>query len=127
MNSGKVILIIQDGWGIADNPAVSAIQSAKTTFYDNALLEQSSCKLEASGLAVGLPEGQMGNSTDFFFMVFAEVGGRCLILGQGLFPKIDSSGQLSENHEIHLIQKGIFQWRNIVQQMIRGDWYDIGK
>lgn len=62
MNSGKVILIIQDGWGIADNPAVSAIQSAKTPFYDKALQERSSCKLEASGLAVGLPEGQMGNS-----------------------------------------------------------------
>ncbi|MEM8887025.1 MAG: 2,3-bisphosphoglycerate-independent phosphoglycerate mutase [Bacteroidota bacterium] len=62
MTSGKVILIIQDGWGIADNPAVSAIQSAKTPFYDKALQERSNCKLEASGNAVGLPEGQMGNS-----------------------------------------------------------------
>lgn len=62
MNSGKVVLIIQDGWGIAENTAVSAIHSAKTPFYDKSLNERSHCKLEASGNAVGLPEGQMGNS-----------------------------------------------------------------
>ncbi|MEM6800094.1 MAG: 2,3-bisphosphoglycerate-independent phosphoglycerate mutase [Bacteroidota bacterium] len=62
MDAGKVVLIIQDGWGIAENTAVSAIHSAKTPFYDKSLNERSHCKLEASGNAVGLPEGQMGNS-----------------------------------------------------------------
>ncbi len=58
----KVVLMILDGWGIASNPKVSAIDAAKTPFI-NALYQQyPHSKLEASGLAVGLPEGQMGNS-----------------------------------------------------------------
>jgi 2,3-bisphosphoglycerate-independent phosphoglycerate mutase len=58
----KVILIILDGWGIATNPAVSAIDKAKTPFVDSLYKKYPHSKLEASGLAVGLPPGQMGNS-----------------------------------------------------------------
>ncbi len=58
----KVILIIMDGWGIGNDPDVSAIAQAKTPFYNSALLKYPHSKLEASGLAVGLPLGQMGNS-----------------------------------------------------------------
>jgi 2,3-bisphosphoglycerate-independent phosphoglycerate mutase len=58
----KVILMILDGWGIATNPEVSAIDKAKTPFVDGLYKKYPHSKLEASGLAVGLPEGQMGNS-----------------------------------------------------------------
>jgi 2,3-bisphosphoglycerate-independent phosphoglycerate mutase len=58
----KVILMILDGWGIATNPEVSAIDKAKTPFVDSLYRNYPHSKLEASGLAVGLPEGQMGNS-----------------------------------------------------------------
>ncbi|WP_373520541.1 2,3-bisphosphoglycerate-independent phosphoglycerate mutase [Aquiflexum sp.] len=58
----KVILMILDGWGIATNPEVSAIDKAKTPFVDSLYNKYPHSKLEASGLAVGLPEGQMGNS-----------------------------------------------------------------
>lgn len=58
----KVLLMILDGWGIATNPTVSAIDKAKTPFVDSLYLNYPHAKLEASGLAVGLPEGQMGNS-----------------------------------------------------------------
>lgn len=58
----KVLLMILDGWGIATNPAVSAIDKAKTPFIDKLYTIYPHAKLEASGLAVGLPEGQMGNS-----------------------------------------------------------------
>ena len=58
----KVLLMILDGWGIATNPAVSAIDKAKTPFVDSLYTKYPNAKLEASGLAVGLPEGQMGNS-----------------------------------------------------------------
>ncbi|RMG31130.1 MAG: 2,3-bisphosphoglycerate-independent phosphoglycerate mutase [Bacteroidetes bacterium] len=58
----KLILIIMDGWGIADDPASSAIDAADTPFYDHAVKAYPFSKLNASGLAVGLPEGQMGNS-----------------------------------------------------------------
>ncbi len=54
--------MILDGWGITKNPEVSAIFKANTPFYDMAIGKYPNSKLEASGLAVGLPEGQMGNS-----------------------------------------------------------------
>ncbi|MFM9075698.1 MAG: 2,3-bisphosphoglycerate-independent phosphoglycerate mutase, partial [Bacteroidota bacterium] len=58
----KVLLMILDGWGIATNPAVSAVDQAKTPYFHSLLKKYPHSKLEASGLAVGLPEGQMGNS-----------------------------------------------------------------
>jgi 2,3-bisphosphoglycerate-independent phosphoglycerate mutase len=51
-----------DGWGIGTKPEVSAIAQGNTPFYDSILKKYPNSKLEASGLAVGLPEGQMGNS-----------------------------------------------------------------
>ena len=58
----KVLLMILDGWGIATNKAVSAIDQASTPFVDSLYKQYPHSKLQASGLAVGLPEGQMGNS-----------------------------------------------------------------
>jgi 2,3-bisphosphoglycerate-independent phosphoglycerate mutase len=58
----KVLLMILDGWGIAKNKAVSAVDKAKTPFISSLYSKYPSSKLEASGLAVGLPVGQMGNS-----------------------------------------------------------------
>lgn len=58
----KVILMILDGWGLGTNPKVSAIAAANTPFVDSLFLKYPHSKLEASGLAVGLPAGQMGNS-----------------------------------------------------------------
>ena len=58
----KVILLILDGWGIAKDKTVSAIDAANTPFMDSLLEKYPNSTLEASGLSVGLPEGQMGNS-----------------------------------------------------------------
>jgi len=58
----KVLLMILDGWGLATNKAVSAIDKAKTPFVSSLYGKYANSKLEASGLAVGLPAGQMGNS-----------------------------------------------------------------
>ena len=58
----KVLLMILDGWGIATNKAVSAVDSAQTPFINSLYSRYPHSKLEASGLAVGLPVGQMGNS-----------------------------------------------------------------
>lgn len=51
-----------DGWGIAKDKSVSAIDKANTPFVDSLYEKYPHSTLEASGLAVGLPEGQMGNS-----------------------------------------------------------------
>ncbi len=60
--SKKVILIILDGWGITQNPKVSAIAQAHTPFMDELIKKYPHAKLYTSGENVGLPEGQMGNS-----------------------------------------------------------------
>lgn len=54
--------MILDGWGIAKNLKVSAIDQAKTPYINSLYQKYPHSKLEASGLAVGLPAGQMGNS-----------------------------------------------------------------
>lgn len=58
----KVLLMILDGWGIAKNKKVSAIDNAQTPYINSLYKKYPHSKLEASGLAVGLPAGQMGNS-----------------------------------------------------------------
>lgn len=54
--------MILDGWGIALNKKVSAIDNAQTPYINSLYKKYPHSKLEASGLAVGLPAGQMGNS-----------------------------------------------------------------
>ncbi len=54
--------MILDGWGIASNPKVSAVDAANTPFVDSLYKKYPHSKLQASGLFVGLPDGQMGNS-----------------------------------------------------------------
>ena len=58
----KIALIILDGWGFGRNDASNAILAANTPFFDSMLKKYPNSKLEASGVAVGLPAGQMGNS-----------------------------------------------------------------
>ncbi|MCZ6899794.1 MAG: 2,3-bisphosphoglycerate-independent phosphoglycerate mutase [Bacteroidetes bacterium] len=58
----KVVLMILDGWGIATDPTVSAINQANTEFVDSLYKKYPHSKLQASGMAVGLPDRQMGNS-----------------------------------------------------------------
>lgn len=57
-----ILLIVLDGWGIGKNPEIDAINLANTQFYKSLLRDYPNTLLESSGEAVGLPEGQMGNS-----------------------------------------------------------------
>ncbi len=58
----KVLLLILDGWGITQNPKVSAITHANTPFIDSLYTKYPNAQLRTDGLNVGLPKGQMGNS-----------------------------------------------------------------
>ncbi|ARN71845.1 phosphoglycerate mutase (2,3-diphosphoglycerate-independent) [Nonlabens tegetincola] len=58
----KTILIILDGWGITQDPKVSAIAQAQTPFIDSLYLKYPNAQLRTDGEHVGLPDGQMGNS-----------------------------------------------------------------
>src|SRR5678815_4221709 len=62
MPERKVILIIMDGWGLGKVPASDAIQHAKTPFVSSLYKAYPNTTLTTCGEAVGLPEGQMGNS-----------------------------------------------------------------
>ncbi len=56
------LLLILDGWGLAEDPSASAIDAAEHPFIDSLFEQYPHARLDASGEAVGLPEGQMGNS-----------------------------------------------------------------
>ena len=56
------LLLILDGYGIAEDPSVSAVDAARKPFLDGLFARYPHGTLEASGRAVGLPAGQMGNS-----------------------------------------------------------------
>lgn len=57
-----VVLCVLDGFGLSDDPARNALLSARMPTWDRLTAEWPTCRLEASGEAVGLPAGQMGNS-----------------------------------------------------------------
>jgi len=62
MNNKKVILIIMDGWGLGKIKSSDAIQNAQTPFVSSLYQKYPNSTLITCGEAVGLPEGQMGNS-----------------------------------------------------------------
>ena len=62
MSKKPVALIIMDGFGITDEVKGNAIKSAKTPYLNKYMSECANTTIGASGMCVGLPDGQMGNS-----------------------------------------------------------------
>lgn len=62
MSAKKVILVIMDGWGLGKVASADAIQNAKTPFVTSLYSKYPNTTLVTCGEAVGLPDGQMGNS-----------------------------------------------------------------
>jgi 2,3-bisphosphoglycerate-independent phosphoglycerate mutase len=63
MNPKKpVVLLILDGFGYSEKTKYNAIKAAKTPVFDHLWTHYPKSLIETSGMAVGLPEGQMGNS-----------------------------------------------------------------
>lgn len=62
MSDKPVVLIVLDGWGINKNAEGNAISAAHAPVYNSLIKECPNTELRASGEAVGLPDGQMGNS-----------------------------------------------------------------
>jgi len=57
-----LVLMILDGWGINPSPVHNAVALAKTTNLTKYLADYPHTAIKTSGMAVGLPDGQMGNS-----------------------------------------------------------------
>ena len=62
MSKKPTVLMILDGFGLNDKKDANAVYEAKTPVIDNLMATYPFVKGNASGLSVGLPEGQMGNS-----------------------------------------------------------------
>ena len=62
MHKKTMALIILDGWGHREEMESNAIRHANTPFWNKLWAEQPHTLIQTSGMAVGLPEGQMGNS-----------------------------------------------------------------
>src|SRR5574339_981667 len=62
MAQTPLVLLVLDGWGIREAREHNAIKLAHTPVFDTVMARYPNAQLQASGEAVGLPAGQMGNS-----------------------------------------------------------------
>jgi len=90
----KAMLIILDGLGYGKEDRSNAVRAAKTPFLDHLLNTYPNAKLEASGEAVGLPAGQMGNSEVGHMNLGA---GRVVYQELGRIHKAVDEGELKHN------------------------------
>src|SRR6266446_4383110 len=98
--AAPVMLIIRDGWGINPGGKAKAKENgdatllAHTPFHDELYRDYPAGKLSASGLDVGLPEGQMGNSEVGHLNLGA---GRIVYQDLTRINKAIAEGQLGQN------------------------------
>jgi len=102
MKNKKVILIIQDGWGIAKKGPGNYIAQAKTPYFDSYLKKYPHSKNKASGNAVGLPDKTQGNS---------EVGHLHIGAGRIIWQPYENINQEIRN-------KKFFKNKNLIKALI---------
>ena len=103
---GPIVLVVMDGVGLAPDGAGNAVKKAHTEFLDFALENYLNIPLEASGEAVGILKGDMGNS---------EVGHNALGSGQIVKQGI---AQVEDYFTSGKIYKGE-TWRKIIDNVIK--------
>lgn len=103
INQKKVALLILDGLGYGPKNSSNAVLAAHTPFIDSLLEKYPNSSLEASGEAVGLPAGQMGNS---------EVGHMNLGAGRVVYQELGRINKAVEDHifESHLVIQDAFNY-----------------
>ena len=107
-------LIILDGWGYSEKIESNAILQANTPFWDQLWKERPHNLIQTSGMAVGLPEGQMGNSEvghmnlgagrivyQNFTRITKDIADKTFELNPALNKAIDSA--ISQNKAVHLL------------------------
>lgn len=103
VNHKKVALLILDGLGYGPENSSNAVIAAQTPFIDSLLSKYPNSKLEASGEAVGLPAGQMGNS---------EVGHMNLGAGRVVYQELGRINKAVTDHlfQTHLVLQDAFSY-----------------
>lgn len=92
MGNKKAILLILDGWGYGKHDKSDAVSVADTPFFDHLIQTYPNSKLQASGEAVGLPAGQMGNS---------EVGHMNLGAGRVIYQELGRINKAVKENELN--------------------------
>ncbi|MBS1645178.1 MAG: 2,3-bisphosphoglycerate-independent phosphoglycerate mutase [Bacteroidetes bacterium] len=92
----KAMLIVMDGWGNGVIPEANAVAAARTPFFDSLSGRYPYSQLVTCGEAVGLPEGQMGNS---------EVGHLNLGAGRIVYQELQRINVAIRNGELQANQK----------------------
>ncbi len=103
MKTKKAILLILDGWGYGKHDKSDAVRQANTPFFNYLLSHYPNSKLQASGEAVGLPAGQMGNS---------EVGHMNLGAGRVVYQELGRINKAVKDGELarHPVLKEAFDY-----------------
>lgn len=97
MSKKPVVLMVLDGYGLNDKVEGNAIAQANTPVMDKLMKEYPFVKGQASGLAVGLPDGQMGNSEVGHMNIGA---GRIIYQDLTRITKAINDGEFFENAEL---------------------------
>ena len=97
MSQKPVVLMVLDGYGLNDKVEGNAIAQANTPVMDKLMAEYPFVKGNASGLAVGLPDGQMGNSEVGHMNIGA---GRVIYQELTRISKSIDDGDFFENEEL---------------------------
>ncbi len=112
MKLKPLVLTILDGWGYSSAIEGNAIAAARKPTYDHLLATYPNSLIYTSGPAVGLPEGQMGNSEVGHMnmgagrVVYMDVTRIDLMISSGQFannPAVINAMQKAEGHRLHLI------------------------
>ncbi len=93
MKNKKAILLILDGWGCGKHDKSDAVSVANTPFFDHLIKTYPNSRLQASGEAVGLPAGQMGNS---------EVGHMNLGAGRVIYQELGRINKAVREKELNI-------------------------
>jgi len=96
-----VVLCILDGWGAREETENNAIRMANTPSYDAICEKYPSSFLKTSGMAVGLPEGQMGNSE----VGHMNIGGGRVVKQE--LPRIDEAIATNAIKDIECLKQSI--------------------
>ena len=101
MKKRPIVLCILDGYGLTDRVDGNAVKLANTPNLDDLMAMYPTTTIQASGNAVGLPEGQMGNSEVGHMNIGA---GRVVYQSLTLINKAVSDGEFNKNEEF-LVRK----------------------
>ena len=96
MKKRPIVLCILDGYGLRDSSAGNAVWLANTPNLDDLQIMYPTTTIDASGMAVGLPDGQMGNSEVGHMNIGA---GRVVYQSLTLINKAVQDGTFFENEK----------------------------